>query len=68
MLPKKIEPQITTASEQQTSVAEEINQNVTGIRDPTDQSAAPSNQTASSSSELTKLGSELQNLVSRFRL
>jgi len=65
---KQYNSQIATASEQQTSVAEEINQNVTSIRDVTDQSAASSNQTASSSSELAKLGSELQNLVSRFRL
>jgi len=49
-------------------VAEEINQNITSIRDVTDQSAASSNQTASSSSELARLGSDLQNLVSRFRL
>lgn len=65
---KQYNSQIATASEQQTSVAEEINQNVTGIRDVTDQSAASSNQTASSSSELAQLGSELQTLVSRFRL
>ncbi|MGO1692076.1 MAG: methyl-accepting chemotaxis protein [Marinobacter sp.] len=65
---KQYNNQIATASEQQTSVAEEINQNVTRIRDVTDQSAASSNQTASSSSELARLGSELQTLVSRFRL
>ncbi|PCM46201.1 methyl-accepting chemotaxis protein [Marinobacter sp. ANT_B65] len=65
---KQYNSQIATASEQQTSVAEEINQNITSIRDVTDQSAASSNQTASSSSELAKLGSELQALVSRFRL
>ena len=34
--------QIATASEQQTSVAEEINQNITSIRDVTDHSAASS--------------------------
>ncbi|MCM0612453.1 methyl-accepting chemotaxis protein [Marinobacter sediminum] len=65
---KQYNSQIATASEQQTSVAEEINVNVTSIRDVTDQSAASSNQTASSSSELARLGSELQTLVSRFRL
>lgn len=65
---KQYNSQIATASEQQTSVAEEINQNITSIRDVTDQSAASSNQTASSSSELARLGSELQSLVSRFRL
>ncbi|WP_100640397.1 HAMP domain-containing methyl-accepting chemotaxis protein [Marinobacter salexigens] len=65
---KQYNNQIATASEQQTSVAEEINQNITSIRDVTDQSAASSNQTDSSSSELARLGSELQSLVSRFRL
>lgn len=60
--------QIATASEQQTSVAEEINLNITSIRDVTDQSAASSNQTATSSAELAKFGSELQTLVSRFTL
>tara|TARA_R110000824_G_scaffold33420_13_gene107037 strand:+ start:8253 stop:10109 length:1857 start_codon:yes stop_codon:yes gene_type:complete len=65
---KQYNSQIATASEQQTSVAEEINQNITSIRDVTDQSASSSNQTASSSSELARLGSELQTLVSRFRL
>ena len=65
---KQYNSQIATASEQQTSVAEEINQNITSIRDVTDHSAASSNQTASSSSELARLGSDLQNLVSRFRL
>ncbi|MBL1271584.1 MAG: methyl-accepting chemotaxis protein [Oceanospirillales bacterium] len=65
---KQYNSQIATASEQQTSVAEEINQNITSIRDVTDQSASSSHQTARSSSELAKLGSELQTLVSRFRL
>lgn len=65
---KQHNSQIATASEQQTSVAEEINQNITSIRDVTDQSAASSNQTASSSSELARLGTELQTLVSRFKL
>ena len=65
---KQYNSQIATASEQQTSVAEEINQNITSIRDATDRSAASSNQTASASSELARLGSDLQNLVSRFRL
>ena len=65
---KQYNNQIATAAEQQTSVAEEISQNITRIRDVTDQSAASSRQTASSSNELARLGSELQNLVSRFRL
>ncbi|PHQ72596.1 methyl-accepting chemotaxis protein [Marinobacter sp.] len=65
---KQYNNQIATAAEQQTSVAEEISQNITRIRDVTDQSATSSRQTASSSNELARLGSELQSLVSRFRL
>lgn len=65
---KQYNNQIATAAEQQTSVAEEISQNITRIRDVTDQSATSSHQTASSSNELARLGSELQSLVSRFRL
>ncbi len=65
---KQYNSQIATASEQQTSVAEEINRNITSIRDITDQSAASSNQTANASSELARLGGELQTLISRFRL
>ncbi|MCL7945305.1 methyl-accepting chemotaxis protein [Marinobacter sp. ATCH36] len=65
---KQYNNQIATAAEQQTSVAEEISQNITRIRDVTDQSATSSNQTASSSNELARLSSELQSLVSRFRL
>ena len=63
---KQFNSQIATASEQQTSVAEEINLSITSIRDVTDQSAASADQTASSSAELAKLGSDLQMLVSRF--
>ncbi|GGE71443.1 methyl-accepting chemotaxis protein [Streptosporangium jomthongense] len=65
---KQYNSQIATASEQQTSVAEEINRNITSIRDITDQSAVSSNQTANASSELARLGGELQTLISRFRL
>ena len=60
---KQYNNQIATAAEQQTSVAEEISQNITRIRDVTDQSATSSRQTASSSNELARLGSELQSLV-----
>ena len=59
---KQYNNQIATAAEQQTSVAEEISQNITRIRDVTDQSATSSRQTASSSNELARLGSELQSL------
>lgn len=60
--------QIATAAEQQTSVAEEINQNVTRIRDIGDQSAASTEQVSASSDELARLAEGLSSQVSRFRL
>jgi len=65
---KQFNRQIATASEQQTSVAEEINQSIASIRDVTDQSAASSSQNSSSSSELSRLASDMQDLVARFQL
>ncbi|MDD0976045.1 methyl-accepting chemotaxis protein [Pseudomonas sp. TNT2022 ID681] len=60
--------QIATASEEQSSVAEEINRNVMNVRDISDQTATASNQTAASSVELARLGGQLQTLVGRFSL
>lgn len=60
--------QIATAAEQQTSVAEDINQNVTQIRDVSDQSATAAEQISSSSNELARLGEDLSSQVARFRL
>ncbi|PVY76790.1 methyl-accepting chemotaxis protein [Tamilnaduibacter salinus] len=60
--------QIATAAEQQTSVAEDINRNITQIRDVSDQSAASANQVSSASDELARLGEDLREQVSRFRV
>ena len=60
--------QIATAAEQQTSVAEDINRNVTQIRDVSDQSATASEQISTSSQELARLGEDLSGQVAHFRL
>ncbi|SFR67496.1 methyl-accepting chemotaxis protein [Marinobacter daqiaonensis] len=60
--------QIATAAEQQTSVAEDINQNITHIRDVSDQSATAASQVSSSSNELARLGEDLSGRIARFRL
>ncbi len=59
--------QIATAAEQQTSVAEDINQNITLIRDVGDQSAASAEQVSSASVELARLAEGLTTQVGRFR-
>lgn len=59
--------QIATASEEQSAVAEEVNQSVTRIHDSTVASSAASNQVASSSQDLTMLAEELNRKVNYFR-
>ena len=58
--------QIATASEQQSSVAEEINRSVLNVRDVADQSAEAARETATSTAELARLGNELQMLTRQF--
>jgi methyl-accepting chemotaxis protein len=60
--------QIATAAEEQSAVAEEINQNVTSIRDLGDQSAASTEQVASASEELARLAEGLNSQVARFKV
>jgi methyl-accepting chemotaxis protein len=60
--------QIATAAEQQTSVAEDINRNVTQIRDVGDQSAASTEQVSSASDELARLAEGLSTQISRFKV
>ena len=64
----QLNQQIATAAEEQTSVAEDINQNVTLIRDVSDQSATATDQVATASSELARLGEQLRGQVTRFRV
>lgn len=59
--------QIATASEEQSAVAEEINQNVVNISHVAEENAEASNKLAVSSQDLAQLASELQGLVSHFK-
>lgn len=60
--------QIASAAEQQSSVSEEINQNVTNISQVSEQTAAGANQTASSSAELAQLAEQLNELIGQFKV
>lgn len=60
--------QIATAAEEQSSVAEDINKNITLIRDVGDQSAASTEQVSAASQELARLAEDLSTQVSRFRI
>jgi methyl-accepting chemotaxis protein len=64
----RLNSQIATAAEQQTAVAEDINQNVTLIRDVSEQSANDSTEVAAASHELARLGEGLQTQVARFKM
>lgn len=60
--------QIASAAEEQSSVAEEINRNITTISAASEDNAAASNQITASSEELARLASGLQNLISQFEV
>ncbi len=60
--------QIATAVEEQTSVAEDISNNVISIREVTDENATANNQIATSSNDLAELGSDLKRVSERFRM
>ncbi len=60
--------QIASAAEEQTAVAENINQNVVSISHIADESADGSAQTITASGQLSKLAVELQTMVSQFKV
>ncbi|MDK9558690.1 methyl-accepting chemotaxis protein [Marinobacter sp. M216] len=60
--------QIATAAEQQSQVAEEINQNVVRIVDAAQRSDTGVTQTNEASQELARLGETLRGLVSQFKV
>ncbi|WP_417703256.1 methyl-accepting chemotaxis protein [Pseudomonas sp.] len=64
---EQMNQQIAAAAEEQSAVADAINESVTRVRDIGEQSATASEQTAASSAELARLGVELQELVRQFR-
>ena len=59
---------IATATEQQSAVAAEVNNNVLNISRASEQTTTNSEQTASASHELARLAAEMQSLVEGFRL
>ncbi|ODC03733.1 chemotaxis protein [Terasakiispira papahanaumokuakeensis] len=59
--------QISTAAEQQHSVAEEINQNVTMVHDSTMKSNELSDRVAQSAVSIHDLSEQLQDMVGRFK-
>jgi len=60
--------QIATAAEEQTAVAEEINQNFTSITQAAEQTAAGSEQISEASRELNELAKRLNNGMKRFKI
>ncbi|MBW4934902.1 methyl-accepting chemotaxis protein [Marinobacter sp. F4206] len=60
--------QIASAAEEQSSVAEEVNQNISRIHDATIQTSAGSEQVAGSSRDLAVLAGQLRARVSVFRV
>jgi methyl-accepting chemotaxis protein len=60
--------QIATASEEQSSVAEEINRNIVNVQELTTLSAASTTQTSTTSHELARLGEELKGQVKQFKI
>lgn len=60
--------QIASASEQQSAVAEEVNQNISRIHDATVETSAGSNQVAAASRELATLADQLTEKMSFFKL
>jgi methyl-accepting chemotaxis protein len=59
---------IATATEQQSAVAAEVNNNVLNISRASEQSTTNSEQAATASHELARLAAEMQSLVEGFRL
>ncbi|MET0001265.1 MAG: hypothetical protein ABW125_17865, partial [Candidatus Thiodiazotropha lotti] len=60
--------QIATASEEQSAVAEEINQSIVRIAQIAQQSAAGAEQMTETSSELAGLTEQLQTDIAQFKL
>lgn len=60
--------QIASASEQQSTVAEDINKNVVNVKRVAEENAVAANQTSSSSSEIARLAEDLGQLVAQFKV
>lgn len=59
---------IASAADEQSSVTDEINQNINTISSISDQSAQASTQVKESSDNLAKLSSDLQRELRQFRI
>ena len=59
--------QIASASEQQTAMAEEVNQNIININTVSEKATASAENTSSASRELSTLASKLAEAVSQFK-
>jgi len=60
--------QVAVASEEQSSVAEEISKNVEGISSITQESAAGTQQIARASEDLHRLTLDIQGLIGKFKI
>jgi methyl-accepting chemotaxis protein len=60
--------QVASAAEEQTSVAEEININIVGIRDLSESTASSAEETAQASERLAKVAEDLKGRVERFQV
>jgi methyl-accepting chemotaxis protein len=60
--------QIASASEQQSTVAEDINQSVINVKRIAEENSVASNQTSSSSAEIARLAEQLNGLVTQFKV
>lgn len=59
---------IASAAEEQSSVAEEINRNVTSVSQIAEETSDASRQNVATSTQLASLASQLQKVVQRYRL
>lgn len=60
--------QIAAATEEQSTVAEEVNRNVNVISEVAEQNAASTNQITASSEELSRMAVNLQDMISQFKV
>lgn len=60
--------QIATAAEEQSSVAQEVDQSIIKISKLTEESSDTSNQISSSTSDLNALGNELKRIINTFKV